>query len=97
VNGEKLNHLRFADDIVLISDQLDEANEVVSELSAASQKVGLKINIAKTQFMTTNLVPSCNLMIEGKDYSIRNILQISGTRDPNGKRQSDLRTKQEEV
>jgi len=64
VNGEKLNHLRFADDIVLISDQLDEANEVVLELSAASQKVGLKINVAKTQFMT-NLVPSCNLMLEG--------------------------------
>jgi len=65
VNGEKLNHLRFANDIVLISDQIDEANEVVSELSAASQNVGLKINISKTQFRT-NLVPSCNLMLEGK-------------------------------
>jgi len=41
-------------------DQLDEA-----ELSAASQKVDLKIDIAKTQFMT-NLVSSCNLMLEGK-------------------------------
>lgn len=66
VNGETLSHLRFADDIVLISDRLDEANKMVSELSVASQKVGLKINIAKTQFMT-NLVPSCNLMLEGKE------------------------------
>jgi len=45
VNGEKLTHLRFADDIVLISDQLDEANEVVSELSAASQKVKPRPNL----------------------------------------------------
>lgn len=66
VDGEKLHHLRFADDIVLISDRLDEANEMLLDLSAASQKVGLKINITKTQFMT-NLVPSCNLILEGKE------------------------------
>jgi len=41
---------------------------MVSELFAASQKEGLKINIAKTQFMT-NFVPSCNLtQWEGPSY-----------------------------
>lgn len=27
INGEKLNHLRFAEDIVLIADRIDETNE----------------------------------------------------------------------
>jgi len=51
---------------------------MVSVLSAASQKVDLKLKIVKTQFMT-NLVSSCNLMLEGKRDSIRNIVQIPRT------------------
>lgn len=36
------------------------------ELSAASQQVGLKINIVNTQFMT-KLVFNCNISLEGKE------------------------------
>lgn len=71
INGENLNHLRFADDIVLISDGLDKAQEMLTRLTCASRGVGLKINTSKTEFMT-NLVPNQNLQLEGK-----HILQVT--------------------
>ncbi|XP_029658895.1 uncharacterized protein LOC115232884 [Formica exsecta] len=71
VDGENLNHLRFADDIVLITDCLGKAGEMLLKLTSASHKVGLKINDGKTQFMT-NLVPSRNILLEGKE-----ILQVT--------------------
>lgn len=65
IDGEKLNHLRFADDIVLVADCIGDAREMLESLDAASREVGLKVNKAKTQFMT-NLVPSEHLFIDGK-------------------------------
>lgn len=61
-HGEKLNQLRFADN-VLISDSMNEVNEMLNQLNAALRKVGLKMNLEKTQFMT-NLVPSQPAMVE---------------------------------
>lgn len=55
--GERLNHLRFADDIVIIADRIDEAKEILKRLDNASEAVGLKINTSKTQYIT-NLVIS---------------------------------------
>lgn len=66
INGENFSHLRFADDIVLISDSLDKAEKLLMRLTSASHKVGLKINPSKTNFMT-NLVPSRNYLVEGKE------------------------------
>lgn len=66
VDGERLNHLRFADDIVLISDNLKEAQELLTTLNSVSSEVGLKINLAKTQYMT-NLVPSSNISINDEE------------------------------
>lgn len=71
IDGKDLNHLRFADDIILISDCLGKAEEMLSKLTSASHKVGLKINPTKTEFMT-NLVPSRNLLVQGKE-----ILQVT--------------------
>ena len=62
-DAEKLNHLRFADDIVLFTDRVDEAKEMLAKLSHASNQVGLKINIDKTKFMT-NLVLSEKITLD---------------------------------
>ena len=60
---EKLNHLRFADDIVLFTDRVNEAKEMLAKLSHVSNQVGLKFNIDKTKCMT-NLVLSEKITLD---------------------------------
>lgn len=69
IDGERLNNLRFADDIVLMSDNLGEAKEMLEELQQAIHKVGLKINYNKTKMMT-DLVPSEPITIENEKIEI---------------------------
>lgn len=52
INGEYLSHLRFADDIILIAANLDQAQVMLEQLNEESNKVGLKMNLSKTKYMT---------------------------------------------
>lgn len=52
IDGKPLNHLRFADDIVLISEKSEEVQKMLDELVAASSKAGLEINGTKTKYMS---------------------------------------------
>ena len=51
IDGEKLNHLRFADDIILFAEDGNKPEEMLNDLSTESKKVGLKINMKKTKVM----------------------------------------------
>jgi len=44
MNSKYLNHLRFADDIVLIDKRFNELKKMMQQLKLASQEVGLEIN-----------------------------------------------------
>jgi len=44
IDDKRLNNLRFADDIVLIADDIQEAQEMLTELANATTKIGLQIN-----------------------------------------------------
>ena len=52
INGKYLSHLRFADDIVLIALDLDQAQVMLQQLNEESSKIGLKMNLSKTKVMT---------------------------------------------
>lgn len=52
INGRQLNHLRFADDLVLISDNAKTLQTMLQQLTEASKMVGLTINKTKTKIMT---------------------------------------------
>ena len=49
IDGEYLNHLRFADGIILISHTITDIKTMIEELNRESKKCGLKINITKTK------------------------------------------------
>lgn len=64
IDGVNLNHLRFADDIVLLSADPHELQDMVNELNSATRDIGLKINITKTKTMTNTREPT-NIQLEG--------------------------------
>ena len=49
--GEYLNNLKFADDIVLFTNNLETLQEMIEDLHGNSIKAGLEINSDKTKIM----------------------------------------------
>lgn len=66
IDGTFLNHLRFADDIVLISTDIGELNAMMHDLNEKSKEIGLKMNLSKTKVMTNtqNIITVDNTIIE---------------------------------
>ena len=52
INGMFLSHLRFADDIILITTNKLQLQTMLSQLNNESQEIGLKMNLSKTKIMT---------------------------------------------
>jgi Reverse transcriptase (RNA-dependent DNA polymerase) len=53
IDGAYLNHLRFADDIVIISEDITEIQSMLQQLNQESKRAGLKMNYSKTKIMTS--------------------------------------------
>ncbi|KAI5735070.1 hypothetical protein M8J77_013749 [Diaphorina citri] len=51
INNRIVNNLRYADDLVLLSSNLDGLKELLKKLSNASTKYNMKINVKKSKFM----------------------------------------------
>ena len=56
IDGEFINHLRFADDIVLLASTFEELQEMLQELNKESKRVGLKMNLSKTKTMSNAFI-----------------------------------------
>nr|CDJ88937.1 RNA-directed DNA polymerase (reverse transcriptase) domain containing protein [Haemonchus contortus] len=69
VDGCYLHHLRFADDIVLITRNIEQAERMLAEFDNACGKIGLKLNLAKTMFVKKGLVPDAPSTLNGKNIS----------------------------
>ncbi|KHN80451.1 Putative uncharacterized transposon-derived protein F52C9.6 [Toxocara canis] len=54
IDGEKLNHFRFADDIALFASNSTELKQMLRELENESKKVALTMNPQKTKYMRSN-------------------------------------------
>ncbi|CAG9088762.1 unnamed protein product [Plutella xylostella] len=65
VNGEYISHLRFADDIVIMAETLEEFGEMLTDLNDASKQVGLKMNMDKTKVMSNEHVSSSPVTVGG--------------------------------
>ncbi len=51
INGEFLNNLRFADDVVVVAKSAEDLRLMLKELSCESHKAGMVINLTKTKIL----------------------------------------------
>lgn len=51
INGEQMDNLLHADDVVVITESLKDLQIILTELEGESKNVGLKINRTKTKVM----------------------------------------------
>uniref|UniRef100_A0A7I4Y986 Reverse transcriptase domain-containing protein n=1 Tax=Haemonchus contortus TaxID=6289 RepID=A0A7I4Y986_HAECO len=66
VNGKNVNNLRFANDIVLISSSTAEMEKMVNELNAVSRRIGLEMNMFKTQLMVNQWCDTGTVKLDGE-------------------------------
>ena len=67
VDGEHLTHLRFADDILILSHTPEELQGMIRELADESCKAGLNMNINKTKVMIGSNNQNFKIAVQGKD------------------------------
>ena len=67
-----LNNLRYADDTTLMAESKEELKSLLLKVKEESEKVGLKLNIQKTNIMASGLITSWQIdgetMETGKDF-----------------------------
>ena len=60
IAGRNINNLRNADDITLMAES-KELKGLVMKVKEESEKADLKLNIQKTNIMTSSLITSCQI------------------------------------
>ena len=58
IAGRNINNLRYADDIILMAETEEELNSLLMKVKEESEKVGLKLNIQKTNIMSSSSITS---------------------------------------
>ena len=53
VAGRNINHLTYADDIILMAESEEELKSLLMKVKVESEKAGLKLNIQKTKIMAS--------------------------------------------
>ena len=58
IAGRNINNLRYADDITLMAESEKELKILLTKVKEESEKVGLKLNIQKTETMASGPITS---------------------------------------
>ena len=56
--GGNINNLRYADDTTLMAESEEELKSLLMKVKEENEKVGLKLNIQKTQIMASSTITS---------------------------------------
>ena len=54
IAGRNINNLRYADDTTLMADSEEELKSLLMKMKEESEKVGLKLNIQKTNIIASD-------------------------------------------
>ncbi|KAK6764130.1 hypothetical protein RB195_024452 [Necator americanus] len=69
VDGRQLHHLRFTDDIVLITTSIRQAERMLTEFDETCGCIGLQLNMQKTMFMRNEWVSDAPFTLNGTNMS----------------------------
>ena len=58
IAGRNINNLRYADDTTLMAESEEELKSLLMKVKEESEKVGLKLNIQKTEIIVFGLITS---------------------------------------
>ena len=58
IAGRNINNPRYADDTILMAESEEEPKSLLMEVKEESLKVGLKLNIQKTEIMASDPITS---------------------------------------
>ncbi|KAE9415922.1 hypothetical protein Angca_004404, partial [Angiostrongylus cantonensis] len=61
--------LRFADDMVLITPEIGQAERMLEDFDKACGKIGHRLNLKKTMFMKNGLVSFATFTLNGTNIS----------------------------
>ena len=64
IAGRNINHLRYADDTILMAERKEELKSLLVKVKEESEKVGLKLNIQKMKIMASSLITSWQIDAE---------------------------------
>ena len=59
IAGRNINNLRYADDTTIMAESEEELKSLLMKVKEESEKVGLKLNIQKTDIMVSSPITSC--------------------------------------
>ncbi|XGW15604.1 hypothetical protein V3C99_001229 [Haemonchus contortus] len=65
VDGHYSHHLRFADNIELITSNIEQAEQMLAKFDNASGKLGLPLNLTKTMLMRNELIADALSTLNG--------------------------------
>uniref|UniRef100_A0A0K0DLC7 Reverse transcriptase domain-containing protein n=1 Tax=Angiostrongylus cantonensis TaxID=6313 RepID=A0A0K0DLC7_ANGCA len=65
IGGRQLHHIRFTDDIVLITPDISQAEGMLADFDKACRMIGFRLNLKKTMFMTNGLVSFASFTLNG--------------------------------
>ncbi|KAK6758758.1 hypothetical protein RB195_016154 [Necator americanus] len=69
VDGRQLHLLRFADDIVLITPSISQAERMLTEFDETCVCIGLQLNLQKTMFMRNGWLSDAPFTLNGTNIS----------------------------
>ena len=61
IAGRDINNLRYADDTTLMAESKEELKSLLMKVKEESEKVGLKLNIQKTEIMVSGPITSWHI------------------------------------
>ena len=67
IAGRNINNLRYADDTTLMTESKEELKSLLMKVKEESEKIGLKLNIQKTEVMASGPITSWE--IDGETVS----------------------------